>query len=197
VAGAIIRRDPRTSSTNSWPHSSDARIGAFTRRRPFQCHARPDSQTAACPAGTQIIEHDSHGRCFEVGRAPRGSTGASERGHSVGAVSDRFHLPRARDAVIPTDKLVAYALDPDHPRGRHKARVFAAVLGIGKSDWQYLRDQLLEAVVDADVRGTRITAHGVLYDVLVLVDGLNGATQRVATIWLVAGIARRAWSPLG
>jgi hypothetical protein len=102
-------------------------------------------------------------------------------------VSDRFHLPRARDAVIPTDKLMAYALDPDHPRGRHKARVFAAALGVGKSDWQYLRDQILEGLVDADVRGTRITSYGVLYDVIVLVDGLNGATQPVATIWLVAG----------
>jgi hypothetical protein len=65
--------------------------------------------------------------------------------------------------------------------------VFAAALGIDKADWQYLRDQILDAVVDADVRGTRITPHGVLYDVLVLVDGLNGATQRVATMWLVAG----------
>ena len=113
--------------------------------------------------------------------------GASERGHSVGTVSNRFQLPLASDAVIPTEKLVAYALDPDHPRGRHKARVFTAALGIRKPDWQYLRDQILEAVVDAEVRGTRITPHGVLYDVLVLVDGLNGATQRVATIWLVAG----------
>jgi hypothetical protein len=75
--------------------------------------------------------------------------------------------------------------------------VFAAALGIGKSDWQYLRDQILEAVVDAEVRGTRITAHGVLYDVLVLVDGLNGATQRVATTGWSLGIARRGWSPLG
>jgi hypothetical protein len=102
-------------------------------------------------------------------------------------VSSRFHLPGAREAVIPTEKLVGYALDPEHPRGRHKARVFAAALGIRQSDWRYLHDQILEAVADAEVRGTRITAHGVLYDVLVLVDGLNGATQRVATIWLVAG----------
>jgi uncharacterized protein DUF6883 len=102
-------------------------------------------------------------------------------------VSRRFHLPRAREAVIPTDKLAGYALDPEHPRGRHKARVFAAALGIRQSDWRYLHDQLLEAVADAEVRGTRITPHGVLYDVVVLIDGLNGATQRVATIWLVAG----------
>jgi hypothetical protein len=99
-----------------------------------------------------------HLRCLAVAtEQARVWTGASERRHSVGTVSDRFQLPRARDAVIPTEKLVAYALDPDHPRGRHKARVFAAALGIGKSDWKYLRDQILEAVVDADVRGTRIT----------------------------------------
>jgi hypothetical protein len=29
-----------------------------------------------------------------------------------------------------------------------------------------------------------------LYDVVVLIEGLNGATQRVATIWLVAGDRR-------
>lgn len=103
------------------------------------------------------------------------------------AVSGRFHLPRAREAVIPTDKLVGYALDPEHPRGRHKARVFAAALGIRQWDWRYLHDQILQTVVDAEVRGTRITPHGVLYDVVVLIDGRNGATQRVATIWLIAG----------
>src|SRR5215212_2892152 len=96
-------------------------------------------------------------------------------------------MPQARDAVVPTEKLIAYALDPDHPRGRHKARVFAAALGIGKSDWQYLRDQILEAVVDAEVRGHAHHCAWRPLRVLVLVDGLNGATQRVAKIWLVAG----------
>ena len=65
--------------------------------------------------------------------------------------------------------------------------MFAAALGIGQSDWRYVHEQLLEAILDGEVRGTRITPHGVLYDVVVLIDGLNGATQRVATIWLVAG----------
>lgn len=102
-------------------------------------------------------------------------------------MSGPLRLPRAREAVIPTEKLVGYALDPEHPRGRHKARVFAAALGLRQRDWRYLHDQILEAVVNGEVRGTRISPHGVLYDVVVLVDGLNGATQRVATIWLVAG----------
>jgi hypothetical protein len=43
-----------------------------------------------------------------------------------------MRLPGAERATIPTDKLVRYALDPEHPRGRHKARVFASALGIRK-----------------------------------------------------------------
>ena len=85
-----------------------------------------------------------------------------------------------------TEKLVQYVLNPDHPRGCHKARVFLSVLGIAQADWRYLRDQLVAAVVGAPVRGTRITPFGVLYDIVVLVDGLNGSTHPVATVWLVA-----------
>jgi len=96
-------------------------------------------------------------------------------------------LPRAGDAVIPTDKLMLYALSPDHPRGRHKARVFRSALGIGQADWRYLHDQIRDAVVGAPARGTRITPFGILYDIVVLVDGLNGSTYPVATIWLVEG----------
>lgn len=94
-------------------------------------------------------------------------------------------LPRAHEAVISTVKLVDYALDPEHPRGRHKARVFASALGIERNDWRYLHRQILEGVVEAPVRATRITPFGVLYDVIVLVDGLNGATHSVATIWII------------
>jgi hypothetical protein len=94
-------------------------------------------------------------------------------------------LPRAREAIVPTDKLVHYVLNPEHPLGRHKARVFQSALGIGQRDWRYLRDQLAAAVVGAPARATRLTAFGVLYDVLALVDGLNGASHPVTTIWLV------------
>lgn len=100
-------------------------------------------------------------------------------------MADAFFLPRAAEAVIETDKLVGYALDAEHPRGRHKARVFQSALGLGPSDWQFLRDQIVTAVVSAPVRGTRVTPFGVLYDIVVLIDGLNGATQPVTTIWVV------------
>ena len=94
-------------------------------------------------------------------------------------------VPRADEAVVPEDKLARYALDPDHPRGRHKARVFSAALEIERADWRYLRDQLIDSLADAPTLGTRVTPFGVLYETLVLIDGLNGTTAPVAAISMV------------
>lgn len=94
-------------------------------------------------------------------------------------------LPNARRARIPTDKLVRYALDPSHERGRHKARVFASALGITATDWRYLHDAILGALPEATVRSTSITPFGVTYEVVVMVDGPNGATKPVVTTWIV------------
>ncbi len=71
---------------------------------------------------------------------------------ACGRIATLAHL-----AVIPAEKLVRYALDPAHPRGCHKARVFSAALDIGREDWRYLREQLYGGVLDAPVRGMRIT----------------------------------------
>jgi hypothetical protein len=109
--------------------------------------------------------------------AGRGLVRRADRLHDPVSVSGVPRLPRDLEAIVPTDKLVQYVLNPDHARGCHKARVFLSALGIRQADWRYLRDQLMGAVVEAPVRGTRITSFGVLYDVVVLVDGLNGSTR--------------------
>lgn len=96
-------------------------------------------------------------------------------------------LPNAGQARIPTDKLVRYALDPAHERGQHKARVFASALGITAADWRYLHDAILGALPEAAVRSTRITPFGVTYEVVVMIDGLNGATMPVVTTWIIEG----------
>jgi hypothetical protein len=100
-------------------------------------------------------------------------------------VNEPVRLPRADEAVIPTPKLVNYALDQTHERGQHKARVFASALGITAADWRYLHDQILAAVPNADVRGTRITPFGIAYEVVVMLDGLNGKTLPVVTTWMI------------
>jgi hypothetical protein len=51
-------------------------------------------------------------------------------------------------------KLTEYCLSPDHPRGKHKARVFAAALGLTAGNAEELHDALVVAAdSDAAVPG--------------------------------------------
>ena len=43
-------------------------------------------------------------------------------------------LPNAENAVVDIAKLRDYCLDPNHPEGKHKARIFMEKLGITKKD---------------------------------------------------------------
>ena len=95
-------------------------------------------------------------------------------------------LPDADRAVVPRDKLEGYLLNLGHEVGRHKARVFGAALGIHRGDWEYLRDRISEGIVAAPVGAVRDTPWGRLYEVAAPVQGLNGRTRRVMTVWLVA-----------
>lgn len=54
-------------------------------------------------------------------------------------------LPNCEFAVLDIRKIEDYCLNPAHPRGRHKARLFHDALGIGRSDAEWLRDALLQA----------------------------------------------------
>jgi len=63
----------------------------------------------------------------------------------------QVRLPHPERAVVDLAKLRDYCLNPGHARGRHKARVFASVLGIRQEDAGFLRQVLLEAAVAAEV----------------------------------------------
>ena len=53
-------------------------------------------------------------------------------------------LPNGERAIADIAKLRDYCLCLDHYRGRHKARVFAAALGLAAGEAEELRDALLE-----------------------------------------------------
>jgi hypothetical protein len=92
------------------------------------------------------------------------------------------NLPHAERAVVPREKLEGYLLNLGHEVGLHKARVFGAALGIHRGDWEYLRDGIVEGVVAApSARFARRVG-----SVTVPIEGLNGRTRRVMTVWLVA-----------
>ena len=54
-------------------------------------------------------------------------------------------LPNGDHAVVEVDKLAEYCLNPEHPRGRHKARVFAAAIGFTTDHATELQQALVDA----------------------------------------------------
>ncbi len=94
-------------------------------------------------------------------------------------------LPNADLAQVSEAKLRDYVLHPAHPQGGPKARVFAAVLGITRTDWHYLRRQLLTGVRTAPAQLRATTQWGALYDVAIDVTGPAGRMHRVRTGWII------------
>jgi len=60
------------------------------------------------------------------------------------------NLPNAERAIVDRVKLRDYALSAGHQRGRHKARVFLAALGLTAADTEELRTALLESARTGD-----------------------------------------------
>lgn len=61
-----------------------------------------------------------------------------------------MRLPNAANAVLDIEKLRDYCLNPNHPEGKHKARVFAEKLGITQKDAESRRQAIMEGVLVAE-----------------------------------------------
>lgn len=72
-------------------------------------------------------------------------------------------LPNGERAIVDIEKLLRYCLDPTHPRGRHKARVFLAALGLSVTDAEFLRDALVRAAATEEASGAQSDRHGTRY----------------------------------
>lgn len=93
-------------------------------------------------------------------------------------------LPNAEHAFVDVRKLTDYCLNPEHPRGRHKARVFAAALGITRDRAEDLQDALLLAARTEDARTVEKDEYGERYVVESWVRGPRGR-GRVRSTWIV------------
>jgi hypothetical protein len=98
-------------------------------------------------------------------------------------------LPRADDAYGVHQKLLTYSLDPDHPDGGHKARLFRRHLGITAADIEYLAGAVLGGVQNQPIAGIRDRGEfGMHCRVIVSVHGLREHAERVVnvrTVWEV------------
>jgi len=93
-------------------------------------------------------------------------------------------LPGAERAVVDIAKLREYCLNPLHPRGRYKARVFGAALKLFQTDADFLRTQLLQAAVAGDGRFGAVDQYGHRYTVdFECIKGSRRA--RVRSVWII------------
>jgi hypothetical protein len=93
-------------------------------------------------------------------------------------------LPNAEAAFIDFAKLQNYSLNLQHDRGQHKARLFAAILGLGINDTEILRAIILEAVQIYDAVPATADQYGQRY-VTDFPITRNQNTAIVRTAWIV------------
>lgn len=63
-----------------------------------------------------------------------------------------MRIPNSHNAVVEIEKLRDYSLNPNHPVGQHKARVFSAALSITLKDAEWLRKQALQIASNDDAQ---------------------------------------------
>ena len=93
-------------------------------------------------------------------------------------------LPNSEIAIVDLAKLRDYCLDPRHPRGRHKARVFESALGITQDESEHLQSLIQSGVTTAktiqgasDEYGDRFTCD---FDISYM-----GRSALIRTAWII------------
>jgi hypothetical protein len=104
-------------------------------------------------------------------------------------------LPGGNDAIVEISKLRDYCLNPNHPRARHKARVFLAIFRLAQADAEFLRSALIQAAREADAVPGGSDEYGERYTVdFELSRGDHRATVRSTWIVLRGEVAPRLTS---
>jgi hypothetical protein len=93
-------------------------------------------------------------------------------------------LPNSDRAVLDIRKIEDYCLNPDHPIGCHKARVFREALDIGRAEATGLADEFLHAVRTGAASPAGVDEWGPRWSVDVAIFRQNRRAM-VRTIWMV------------
>jgi len=92
-------------------------------------------------------------------------------------------LPSSEAPIVDLAKLTEYCLNPEHARGKHKARVFAR-LGFTRENAEDLRAALLNAASTEDARAGEADQHGDRYVIEFEIKGPKAAGI-IRSVWIV------------
>lgn len=93
-------------------------------------------------------------------------------------------LPNPDRAIIDRRKLTDYCLNPNHPDGRHKARVFESALGLNLNDVDVLETALLKSISQYDAVEDKQNKYGTKY-VIDFVLAHNDKEAVIRSVWIV------------
>jgi len=95
-----------------------------------------------------------------------------------------MRLPGGERALVDIAKLRDYCLHDQHPRGRHKARVFASVLGLTAADADVLQQELFKAARQGEAQESEGDDYGQRYVLDFEVTGPKGQAI-VRSSWII------------
>jgi hypothetical protein len=93
-------------------------------------------------------------------------------------------FPNAEKAFVDIEKLRGCCLNPEHVKGKHKARMFSSILGLTLKDAEKLRKKLLEAAHSCDaVTGVK-DQYGKRYIIDFMMTTAKGQAK-IRSTWIV------------
>jgi hypothetical protein len=93
-------------------------------------------------------------------------------------------LPYAQNAVIEIVKLRDYCLSTEHPRGRHKSRVFHEALGLTVDDAEWLQQKLLDGIQTQSAAEQETDIFGSRWRVDLPLTR-QGKSAVIRTVWII------------
>ena len=77
-----------------------------------------------------------------------------------------------------------YALNPGHPIGKEKAKVFKEALGYTRENYKDLKAAILENYNEDELVFKGESQYGKRYEQIMDITGVNGKTAKVLTAWI-------------
>ena len=93
-------------------------------------------------------------------------------------------LPLANEAEVPKAKVVLYLLNPEHRRGKSKARFFVS-RGFSPDHWQTMAGALRQHAAENEIAKEETTPLGVRVAVEGGMAMPNGTVAEVRSIWFI------------
>ena len=145
-------------------------------KSPGETPKEADARTGQPRSGSGTRDPEPAGPTEET--KPAGPTDATSEPL---VVDDR--LVNADKAELDTRKLTEYALNPDHPVGGNKARVFSSATGFNQANAAELAEQLRAGVAQNKPIPGKVDAYGSRFTVDIPVTGPTGSAT-VRTGWI-------------